>query len=155
MNKEDERRLDADVVVFTDTAPVQETANTMLAAVLMSLGVPMKCTSGNVIVGTGITAPGGVVTWQFEPQSEDGRWRTDEVMKLFGNKQWLTDSENESPLAYMACGFHNYKRLLDFVKSNVPLAQVSKGHRKALVRLDADPEWQGVVERFLNRGCLR
>lgn len=155
MNKQDERNLDADVVVFTDTAPVQETANTMLAAVLMSLGVPMKCTSGSVIVGTGITAPGGVVTWQFESQSEDGRWRTAEVMKLFGDKRWLTDSENESPLAYMACGFHNYKRLLDFVKSNVPLAQVSKGHRKALVRLDADPEIQGVVERFLNWGSLR
>lgn len=152
MDKKDEKKLDADVVIFTETAPVQETANTMLAAVLMTLGVPMKCTSGNVIVGTGIAAPGGVVTWQFEPQSEDGRWRTDEIMKLFGDKRWLTDSENESPLAYIACAFHNYKRLLDYVKSRVPLAQVTKGHRKALVRLDADPEWNGVVERFLNTG---
>ena len=54
-----------------------------------------------------------------------------------------------SPLAYVACAFHNYKRLLDFVKSQVPLAVIRKGKRKALVRLDADPYWQGVAEGFL------
>jgi hypothetical protein len=49
----------------------------------------------------------------------------------------------------VACAFHNYKRLLDFVKSQVPLAVIRKGKRKALVRLDADPYWQGVAEGFL------
>lgn len=92
---------------------------------------------------------GRVITWQFEPKSEDGRFRTEEVIKLFGDKNWLTDPENESPLAYVACAFHNYKRLLDFVKSQVPLAVIRKGKRKALVRLDADPYWQGVAEGFL------
>lgn len=144
------QKMEADVVVFTETAPVMETENTMLAALLLTLGIPMKCTSGNVLIGSGITAPGGVVTWQFEPQSEDGRWKTEEVMKLFGDKHWLTDSENESPLAYVACGFHNYKRLIDFVKSSVPLAVVRKGKKKALVRVDADPYWQGMAEKFLN-----
>lgn len=87
----------------------------MLAALLLTLGVSMKCTSGSVLIGSGarLSAPGGVITWQFEPKSEDGRFRTEEVIKLFGDKNWLTDPENESPLAYVACAFHNYKRLLD------------------------------------------
>ena len=104
-----------------------------------------------MLIGSGarLSAPGGVITWQFEPKSEDGRFRTEEVIKLFGDKNWLTDPENESPLAYVACAFHNYKRLLDFVKSQVPLAVIRKGKRKALVRLDADPYWQGVAEGFL------
>lgn len=152
MNNKDCQDLERDVVVLTNTAPVNETENTMLAALLLTLGIPMKCTSGSVIVGTGITAPGGVVTWQFEPQSEDGRYKTDEVIKLFGNRTWITDSENEDVMAYIACAFHNYKRLIDYVKSQVPLAVVRKGRRKALVRVDADPYWQGMAERWLNGG---
>ena len=128
MNAADNKKLESDVVVFTENASRYETENTMLAALLLTLGV---------------------ITWQFEPKSEDGRFRTEEVIKLFGDKNWLTDPENESPLAYVACAFHNYKRLLDFVKSQVPLAVIRKGKRKALVRLDADPYWQGVAEGFL------
>lgn len=155
MRGTDDRNLDGDVVVFTESSPVCETENTMLAALLLTLGIPMKCTSGNVLIGDGIVAPGGVVTWQFEAQSEDGRWKTEEVIKRFSDKFWLTDSDNESPLAYVACGFHNYKRLIDFVKSQVPLAVVRKGKRKALVRLDGDPHWQGLAEKFLNGSPLR
>ena len=147
MNAADNKKLESDVVVFTENASRYETENTMLAALLLTLGVNMKCTSGSVLIGSG--APGGVITWQFEPKSEDGRFRTEEVIKLFGDKNWLADPENESPLAYVACAFHNYKRLLDFVKSQVPLAVIRKGKRKALVRLDADPYWQGVAEGFL------
>lgn len=152
MDAEQERKLEQDVVVFTESGGRYETENTMLAALLLTLGVGMKCSSGSVLIGSGsrLSAPGGVVTWQFEPHSEDGRWRTEDVIRLFGDKAWLTDSENESPLAYVACAFHNYKRLLDLVKSQVPLAVVRKGRRKALVRLDADAHWQGVAESFLN-----
>ena len=151
MNAADNKKLESDVVVFTENASRYETENTMLAALLLTLGVSMKCTSGSVLIGSGarLSAPGGVITWQFEPKSEDGRFRTEEVIKLFGDKNWLTDPENESPLAYVACAFHNYKRLLDFVKSQVPLAVIRKGKGKALVRLDADPYWQGVAEGFL------
>lgn len=152
MNSADEKKLDGDVTVFAESASRSETENTMLAALLLTLGVPMKATSGNVFVGSGarLSAPGGVITWQFEPQSEDGRIKTQEVIELFGNKEWLTSSDNESPIAYIACAFHNYKRLLDLVKNQVPLAVVRKGRRKALVRVNADPYWQGVAEAFLN-----
>ena len=112
MNAADNKKLESDVVVFTENASRYETENTMLAALLLTLGVSMKCTSGSVLIGSGarLSAPGGVITWQFEPKSEDGRFRTEEVIKLFGDKNWLTDPENESPLAYVACAFQNYKR---------------------------------------------
>lgn len=132
MNAADNKKLESDVVVFTENASRYETENTMLAALLLTLGVSMKCTSGSVLIGSGarLSAPGGVITWQFEPKSEDGRFRTEEVIKLFGDKNWLTDPENESPLAYVACAFHNYKRLLDFVKSQVPLARHPQGEKE-------------------------
>ena len=129
MNAADNKKLESDVVVFTENASRYETENTMLAALLLTLGVNMKCTSGSVLIGSGarLSAPGGVITWQFEPKSEDGRFRTEEVIKLFGDKNWLTDPENESPLAYVACAFHNYKRLLDFVKSRCRLPSSARG----------------------------
>ncbi|MEG0838155.1 MAG: hypothetical protein RSF35_09595 [Akkermansia sp.] len=70
-------------------------------------------------------------------------------MDRFNDIAWLTSSENEDLIAYIACAFHNYKRLIDRVKQGCPLGVVSHGKRKALVRLDADSHWLGIVERHL------
>ena len=149
VNKEDRQR-DADVCVFSETASVLETRNVFLAALMVTMGFDLKESSGNVFIGDGITCPGGTVTWSFSPRNESGTLEAAKVMALFDDIKWLTDSSNEDPMAYIACAFHNYARLVDRIKQKVPLAVVRKGKRKALVRLDADAAWNGMVEKFLD-----
>ena len=57
MNAADNKKLESDVVVFTENASRYETENTMLAALLLTLGVSMKCTSGSVLIGSGVRVP--------------------------------------------------------------------------------------------------
>ena len=58
MNAADNKKLESDVVVFTENASRYETENTMLAALLLTLGVSMKCTSGSVLIGSGARLSG-------------------------------------------------------------------------------------------------
>lgn len=139
-------------LAFTQSAPLEETRNTMLAAALVTLGIPLaESSGGGLLTGDGIIAPGGAITWCFEPRSRDGKYKTAEMMNLWNNHKWLTDPENEHPLAYIACAFHNYKRLLDHVKQSVPIGMIKNGKKMALVRLDAPDAFVGIIERCMTR----
>lgn len=139
-------------LTFTQSAPLEETRNTMLAAALVTLGIPLaESSGGGLVTGDGIIAPGGSITWCFEPVSSDGRYRTSEMMNLWTNREWLTNPENDHPLAYIACAMHNYKRLLDHVKQSVPIGLIRSGKKMALVRLDAPDAFVGIIERRMNR----
>ena len=137
---------------FSSRSSVYETSNTMMAAAMLTLGIPMKAVSGgNIIVGNGITAPGGAIVWRFEECSEDGKYTATEIKNKWNNVAWLTDPANEDILAYITCAFHNYKRLIEHLKEETPMVLVAKGNRKALVRANGDKHWEGIAERFLDR----
>lgn len=132
---------------FTLEAPAQETSNTQLAAALITLGIPFDVEGTGAIkfTGDGITAPGGTVTWIFAPRSKCGRHVTAEMMDRWNDKEWLTDPNNEHPLAYIACAMHNYRHLVRKVKDQTPLGVVKKGKRMALIDLSASSHLQDLV----------
>lgn len=137
--------------IFTHSAAVSDTRNTMIAAALLTLGVKLSEKSGlNLLKGDGIPV-GGAITWQFEEQSEDGKVKTADVISKWENRKWLTAEGNEDPLAFIACAFHNYKRLIDHIKQEVPIGVVRNGKKFALIRTDAPDAFVGFIEKALWR----
>lgn len=132
---------------FTRSAPIHEVSNTQLACALITLG--FDCSekdSGAVrLVGDGITSPGGQVMWMFPKTNRDGSLTFAEVAKKWSDREWLTATDNEHPLAYIACFSHNYRKLLDKIHKQTPLGVIRKGKKQALVDLNASPHLQDII----------
>lgn len=126
-----------------------ETNNTELAACLATLGFELLDGGGMHLVGDGISAPGGVVTWRFSSRSADGKYTLPYVLTRWTDVAWLNDPTNDDPLAYIITAFHNKRRLLDQVKQSVPIAIARQGKRFAFYRTDASLAHQDSVARFL------
>lgn len=112
----------------------ESTRNTELAACLITLGFPLlHDTPGfSRVIGEGISAPGGAVTWWFGKCSRDGKYTMAEVLARWEDWDWLNDPNNLDPLAYIITGFHNRRRLIDEVKQKAAMVLVRSGSRYAL-----------------------
>lgn len=112
----------------------ESTRNTELAACLITLGFPLlNDTPGfSRVIGEGISAPGGAVTWWFGKCSRDGKYTMAEVLARWEDWKWLNDPNNLDPLAYIITGFHNRRRLIDEVKQQAAMVLVRSGSRYAL-----------------------
>ena len=129
----------------------ESTRNTELAACLITLGFPLlNSTPGfSRVIGEGIAAPGGAVTWWFEKRSRDGKYTMDEVLARWEDWNWLNDPNNLDPLAYIITGFHNRRRLIDEVKQQAVMVLVRTGARYALFSKNSSRSTLDRVEKFM------
>ena len=101
------------------------------------------------MIGEGIAAPGGAVTWWFEKRSRDGKYTMDEVLARWEDWNWLNDPNNLDPLAYIITGFHNRRRLIDEVKQQAVMVLVRTGARYALFSKNSSRSTLDRVEKFM------
>ena len=128
---------------------VYSTTSTELAACLVTLGFELLDGGAYRLIGDGIAAPGGAVTWKFSSRSRDGRYELAQILARWDDADWLSRPDNTDPLAYIICANHNRRRLIDQVEKSCPLAVIQQGSRHALIRKDADHRLRGLVEQFL------
>jgi hypothetical protein len=128
---------------------VDRTQNIELAACLSTLG--FKLIDMTRLVGDGLGQQAdGVVTWRFAPVSDDGKYTINEVMAAWNNDAWLTDPNNEHPLAYIICAFRNRQRHLDWIKQGRAMVAVKSGQRWALIPEDCSARVEVMAKRFLS-----
>ena len=129
----------------------ESTRNTELAACLITLGFPLLNSTPGLsrVIGEGIAAPGGAVTWWFEKRSRDGKYTMDEVLARWEDWNWLNDPNNLDPLAYIITGFHNRRRLIDEVKQQAVMVLVRTGARYALFSKNSSRSTLDRVEKFM------
>lgn len=128
---------------------VDRTQNIELAACLSTLGFRLIDMTRLVGDGLGQQAD-GVVTWRFAPESDDGKYTINEVMAAWNNDAWLTDPNNEHPLAYIICAFRNRQRHLDWIKQGRAMVAVKSGQRWALIPEDCSARVEVMAKRFLS-----
>lgn len=127
--------------------PGLETSNTDLAAALCAVGIPLK--KGDpvkILTGQG----GDRHTFFFEERSECGRYVTDELIKAWNDPTWH-ERNPEHAFAYVKVAFENRRRLLDYIKSRVPIAAVKQGNKVAFLSVNASDEIQRKVFAQLKR----
>lgn len=119
-----------------------ETQNLPLAAALAAAGVPLdrNCPCREILRD----GQRPTVFFFFDPATADGRWTTRELIEAWGDAEWHRLNP-EHPFAYIKCALGNRERLLDLVKSRVPLACVSRGRKQAFLSLDASPRLQDAI----------
>ena len=124
-----------------------ETNNTDLAAALCAVGIPLrKANPVKVLTGEG----GDRHVFFFEERSECGLYRTAELIQAWNDEAWHIRNP-EHAFAYLKVAFENRKRLLDYVKSRVPIAAVKKGNKVAFLSLRANDDIQRKVFAKLNQ----
>jgi hypothetical protein len=124
-----------------------ETTNTQLAAALCAVGIPLrKGLPCRVITGRGADR----VAFFFEAQSPCGLYQTDKLIKAWDDPEWHRKNPDH-PFAYLKVSFENHKRLLDYLKSGVPIAAVEKGNKVAFISLNASDALQRKVFAELKR----
>ena len=123
------------------------TTNTMLAAALAAMGIPFDSKPSSIIRGDGI-AGSGRITWYFQHQSEDGKYRTAELMAAWDDREWHLKNP-EHPFAYIKCAMQNFSRLMDRIHRDVPLGMVRKRGKIALISLNASQHTQDIVFKKL------
>jgi len=127
------------IIRETGTDPVRSDTTAMVCA-LVTLGVPFYepqpyQETREIVDGQ----EKHTVTWCLQTKTEDGRFKTRELIQWWRDDAWLA-TNNEHPLAYAKAAIANYQRLTAGVKTSVPLAMVRKGKRFALIPFDATPE---------------
>lgn len=129
--------------------PSCETTNTDLAAALASVGIPLvkECP---VRVMTGAVKGGSRYCFFFESQSPCGNYKTDELIKAWDDKEWHRQHP-QHPFAYVKVAMQNRARLLDYVKSQVPIFVAEKNGKIAFLSLNASPATEQAVFQRLNK----
>ncbi len=127
--------------------------NTEKAACLITLGFPLLSNTAGFqrVIGEGIAAPGGAVTWYFANKSRDGRYHIKQVLERWDDFEWLQDPNNDDPLAYIITAFQNRRRLIDEIKKKEVMVLVRQGRRYALFNKHATRATMERVERFMSR----
>lgn len=122
------------------------TGNTLLAAALTAIGIPLAQKPFVRVVGDGVS--GERMIWFFEPRSHDGHHLTKDLIEAWHNESWHL-ANPEHPFAYIKCALLNRERLVDKVKQDAPLACIQRRGKIALISLDASPRTEEFILRHL------
>ena len=122
------------------------TGNTLLAAALTAIGIPLAQKPFVRVVGDGVS--GERMIWFFEPRSHDGSHLTKDLIEAWHNESWHL-ANPEHPFAYIKCALLNRERLVDKVKQDAPLACIQRRGKIALISLDASPRTEEFILRHL------
>ncbi len=127
---------------FSSTA----TSNTVLAAALSAVGIPLAEKPFVRVVGDGIR--GERVVWFFEPQSPFGKYLTAELIAAWSDHAWHI-ANPEHPFAYIKAALMNREALVTKIKQDVPIACISRHGKFAFLPLNASPQTQDLLLRTL------
>lgn len=124
-----------------------QTTNTDLAAALAAVGIPLKkeCPV-RLMTGHG----GDRHCFFFEEISPCGQYKTCDLILAWDDKDWHR-AHPEHPFAYLKVAFQNRARLLDYVKSGVPIFVAEKHGKLAFLSVNASPETERKVFAKLNQ----
>jgi hypothetical protein len=122
------------------------TGNTLLAAALTAIGIPLAQKPFVRVVGDGVS--GERMIWFFEPRSHDGCHLTKDLIEAWHSESWHL-ANPEHPFAYIKCALLNRERLVDKVKQDAPLACIQRRGKIALIPLDASPRTEEFILRHL------
>ena len=139
------------------TGTLLESSNSMLAAALLRLGIRLHPDHGireyREMVKDPVTKKvreKRTVTWTFLARSDDNKHDTLELVRAWGDERWLA-----SHPTHLLTEFHElfriYRRMIDHVKTSVPLAMVRKNGRIALIPMDADNEERKALLDLLDK----
>lgn len=134
-------------LVSLDETGSLETTNTMLAAALAAVGIPLRA-QGGVKLLTGDF--GERHCFFFEPASPCGNYRTVDLIRAWDDPEWH-EKHPEHPFAYLLTGFRNQQRLTDYIKRGRRTAAVKKGGKIAFLPIDASDSLQKTVFAELAR----
>jgi hypothetical protein len=115
-----------------------ELESLMLAACLTALGIPFSERPAFAV--TGDTEP--TVNWLFDEQSFDGKFKASEIIARWQDEGWITRTDNEHPLAYMAAAMRNLCTLINHHIGHAPKVELVKRGNKALIIPEGTPESQ-------------
>lgn len=138
------------IVRETGADPVTS-ENTELVATLVTLGVPFY--DEQPFMETREIVNGEerrTVTWCLRTKTEDGRFKTRELIQWWKDEAWL-HANPEHPLAYAKAAIANHQRLVAGVKISAPVALVRKGKKFALIPFDAPPARRQQLLDSLNK----
>lgn len=124
-----------------------ETTNTMLAAALAAVGIPLR-SPGGVRLITGDT--GERHCFFFQEKSPCGNYDTVELIRAWDDPDWHLKNP-EHPFAYLLVSFRNHQRLTDYIKRGRRIAAVRKGDKIAFLPIDANDALQKTVFTELAR----
>lgn len=96
-----------------------------------------------------IPGAGEVCYWTFDTVSEDGKYTLEQVLAAWQNDVWLTDPQNDDPLAHIVIAFRNRQRLLDWVKKSEAMVAIKTGTRWAFVPENAPAGHKARAKAFL------
>jgi hypothetical protein len=122
------------------------TGNTLLAAALTAIGIPLAQKPFVRVVGDGVS--GERMIWFFEPRSHDGSHLTKDLIEAWHSEGWHL-ANPEHPFAYIKCALLNRECLVDKVKQDAPLACIQRRGKIALISLDASPRTEEFILRHL------
>jgi hypothetical protein len=122
------------------------TSNTALAAALSAVGIPLAEKPFVRVVGDGIR--GERVIWFFDPQSACGKYRTGELIQAWSDNSWHL-ANPEHPFAYIKAALTNRESLVTKIKQDVPLACISRRGKFAFLPLNATPQTEDLIFRYL------
>ncbi len=122
------------------------TGNTMLAAALCAVGIPLAEKPFVRVVDN--TAGPERMIWFFEPRSHDGRLLTKDLIAAWHDDAWHL-ANPEHPFAYIKCALLNRESLEEKLRTDVPLACIRRRGRIAFLPLDATPQAEDFILRRL------
>lgn len=106
---------------------------------------------GSLSDGFGDSEP--VVNWLFDESSLDGKFKASEMIARWQDKGWITRTNNEHPLAYMAAAMRNLHTLISHHIGQAPKVELVKRGNKTLVIPEGTPESQlGLLINKFTRG---
>ena len=97
-----------------------ELESLMLATCLTALGIPFSERPAFSVSGD--TEP--VVNWLFDESSLDGKFKASEMIALWQDKGWITRTDNDHPLAYMAAAMRNHCTLINHHIGHAPKVEL-------------------------------
>ena len=120
-----------------------------MAACLTALGIPFSERPAFAVSGD--SEP--VVNWLFDESSLDGKFKASEMIARWQDKGWITRSDNDHPLAYMAAAMENLYTLICHHIGQAPKVELVKRGNKTLVIPEGTPESQlGLLINKFTRG---
>lgn len=121
----------------------------MLAASLTALGIPFSERPAFAVGGD--SEP--IVNWLFEEESLDKKFKASEMMARWNDKGWITRTDNEHPLAYIAAAMRNLQTLIQRHIGQAPTVELVRKGNKTLVIPEGTPESQlGILIRKFTQG---
>ncbi len=108
----------------------------MLAACQTALGIPFSERPAFSVSGD--TEP--VVNRLFDESSLDDKFKASEMIACRQEKGWITRTDNDHPIAYMAAAMRNLCTLINHHIGNAPKVELVKRGNKPLVIPEGTPE---------------